>query len=225
MLTLRAALDVPTHYISSQEDEIVTRVGNTKESYNARLHEEEIRRNRSRVAEINHFLENVRDELEQYENLDRWTFIFDVKDDDFSVLPVRVFLEYHVPSVILDELCGVQKMISWESIMNVYMIQNWNILKQLLFYFCRRKVLKWMMKEVYYVKLKGLGMCKVIQVLQLIYYSLFGTEKYGEEEMVKNGEICQFLDQIHHKSVHHFSPFNTLTTSLEEPLLYESSYF
>ena len=71
MLILRAALDVPTHYISSQEDEIVTRVGNTKESYNARLHEEEIRRNRSRVAEINHFLENVRDELEQYENLDR----------------------------------------------------------------------------------------------------------------------------------------------------------
>lgn len=57
--------------IDNKEDDIVTRVGNTKESYNARLHEEEIRRNRSRVAEINHFLENVRDELEQYENLDR----------------------------------------------------------------------------------------------------------------------------------------------------------
>ena len=65
-----------------------------------------------------------------------------------------------------------------------------------------------MMKEVYYVK--GLGMCRVIQVLQLIYYSLFGTEKYGEEEMVKNDEICQFLDQIHHKNVHHCLPFFTI---------------
>ena len=31
----------------------------------------------------------------------------------------------------------------------------------------------------------------------------------GEEDMVKNGEICQFLKQIHHKMFtifHHFSP-------------------
>ena len=28
--------------------------------------------------------------------------------------------------------------------------------------------------------------------------------------MVKNGEICQFPDQIHHKFIHHFSPFFTI---------------
>ena len=54
-----------------QEDDIVTRVGNSKESYNARISEGEVQRNRHRVAEINHFLENIRDELEQYEHLDR----------------------------------------------------------------------------------------------------------------------------------------------------------
>lgn len=57
--------------VLSQEDDIVTRVGNSKESYNARISEGEVQRNRHRVAEINHFLENIRDELEQYEHLDR----------------------------------------------------------------------------------------------------------------------------------------------------------
>ena len=57
--------------VFSQEDDIVTRVGNSKESYNARISEGEVQRNRHRVAEINHFLENIRDELEQYEHLDR----------------------------------------------------------------------------------------------------------------------------------------------------------
>ena len=49
----------------------MTRVGNGKESYNALISEGEVQRNRHRVAEINHFLENIRDELEQYEHLDR----------------------------------------------------------------------------------------------------------------------------------------------------------
>jgi len=63
--------DLHNQRIDNKEDEIITRVGNTKESYNARIQEGEVQRNRHRVAEINHFLENIRDELEQYENLDR----------------------------------------------------------------------------------------------------------------------------------------------------------
>ena len=61
----------PLLTLLSQEDEIITRVANTKESYNVRIQEGEVQRNRHRVAEINHFLENIRDDLEQYENLDR----------------------------------------------------------------------------------------------------------------------------------------------------------
>jgi len=63
--------DLHNQRIDNKEDDIVTRVGNSKESYNARISEGEVQRNRHRVAEINHFLENIRDELEQYENLDR----------------------------------------------------------------------------------------------------------------------------------------------------------
>ena len=33
----------------------------------------------------------------------------------------------------------------------------------------------------------------------------------GGVAMVKNGEICKFWDPIHHKIVHHFSPFFTIS--------------
>ena len=39
-------------------------------------------------------------------------------------------------------------------------------------------------------------------------------DQFLEEVMVKNGEICQFLNQIHHKMFnvfHHFSPFFTIS--------------
>ena len=68
MISISHTIHIP---IPFQEDDIVTRVGNSKESFISRILEGEVQRNRHRVAEINHFLENIRDELEQYENLDR----------------------------------------------------------------------------------------------------------------------------------------------------------
>ena len=57
-----------SHYFSPhQEDEIVTRANSTSTTLIERIHADEIKRNRSRVSEINHLLDHAREDLYAYE--------------------------------------------------------------------------------------------------------------------------------------------------------------
>lgn len=54
--------------IDNKEDDIITRINNWLKSMIETIHEEqEIKRNRSRVTEINHLIDHLREEIENLE--------------------------------------------------------------------------------------------------------------------------------------------------------------
>ena len=54
-------------FLLLQEDDIVTRSNTTMQTMIEKIHSDEVKRNRSRVAEINNLIDHFRDEAESYE--------------------------------------------------------------------------------------------------------------------------------------------------------------
>ena len=50
-----------------QEDDILTRATTRMQSLNEKIHNDEVLRNRNRVAEINNLVDHFRDEADSYE--------------------------------------------------------------------------------------------------------------------------------------------------------------
>lgn len=68
MNAVSASHDTHLLKIDNKEDDILTRATTRMQSLNEKIHNDEVSRNRSRVAEINNLVDHFRDEAESYED-------------------------------------------------------------------------------------------------------------------------------------------------------------
>ena len=77
--------------IDNKEDDIVTRINNWLKAMIEGIHEEqEIKRNRSRVTEINHLIDNLREEIDHLEIAGGHTFWTSLVKNNRKDLPLTV---------------------------------------------------------------------------------------------------------------------------------------
>lgn len=67
MNAVSASHDTHLLKIDNKEDDVLTRATTRMQSLNEKIHNDEVVRNRNRVAEINNLVDHFRDEAESYE--------------------------------------------------------------------------------------------------------------------------------------------------------------